>query len=234
MGIAPEIGQQLLQPVLPLLIGGDLGRCPKAARPQIVWSQLLLEICPDLVVGDDDIRHQQPRQIEGLRGGGADDAPLDQLLLQSAIGHELPIQDQVPVDLVHGQHHAVLQTDAAYPLQLLPGPAAAHRVVRAAQDHELSSRVFGQVLQPVKVHLIPALPLHQWVKSDLPSGAADIVVIGVIHRGLDDHPVPRLGINLNATHQSHVHPGGIEDPVGPDVPAIAAFLPVHAGLKILR
>ena len=104
----------------------------------------------------------------------------------------------------------------------------------AAQDHELGPGVPGQALQSAKVHLIPALPLHQGVKSDLPPGAADVVVIGIVHRGLDDHPVPRLGIQLDAAHQGHVHPGGIEDPVGPDVPAVAALLPVHAGLKIVR
>ena len=43
LGVAPEIDQQLLQPVLPLVIGGDLGRRPKVARPQVIRGQLLLK-----------------------------------------------------------------------------------------------------------------------------------------------------------------------------------------------
>ena len=140
--------------------------------------------------------------------------------------------DQVGVDLVHGDHDAVVYTDASDPLQLLPCPGPAHRVVGAAQQHELGLGVSGQLLQLGKVDLIAPVVIYQLVERDPALGLVDIVVIGVVDGGLDDDALPRLGIHLNGAHQGHVDARGEHDPVRLDLPAVAAFLPAGAGLEI--
>ena len=59
--------------------------------------------------------------------------------------------------------------DLRHPLQLLRGPHPAHRVVGAAEDHQLAIVLGGDLIQQVKIDGVGVVPVDQGAAFYLPA-----------------------------------------------------------------
>jgi hypothetical protein len=152
---------------------------------------------------------------------------------ESGDGH-VPVrsEDQVVVNLVGEDGHVVAQADVGDPLQLLPPPDPAHRVVGVAQDQELG--IARLRLQIVEVNGVDAVALDEAILQKAPLVDPDRPEERVIDRRLKDDPVPLGRQCLQEMADGGHHAGGEKDTGGIHRIAMAAGPPVHDGLGVLR
>ena len=151
---------------------------------------------------DDDIGVGQPRQVEGLGHGGTGDDAVFALREQLGQGDVfLAGGDDVVVDLVGHDPHAVVQAQLPHPPQLLLAPHPAGGVVGGAQQEQGGLGVLHLLLEVGEVDLIPLGALHQPVLHRDAVGAPDLIVEGAVDGGLDQHLVPLVGHDLDQVAQ---------------------------------
>ena len=109
--------------------------------------------------------------------------------------------DDVVVDLVGHDPHAVVQAQLPHPPQFLLAPHPAGGVVGGAQQEQGGLGVLHLLLEVGEVDLIPLGALHQPVLHRDAVGAPDLVVEGAVDGGLDQHLVPLVGHDLDQVAQ---------------------------------
>ena len=120
-------------------------------------AHLPLELLPQGLIWNDDVGCLEPRKVEGLAGGGADDGPLGDVLSEGG-QHRMPVSghDEVIVDLIAADQHAVVQADLGHALQLLRRPDPAEGIVGTAQDEQRRLWVPGLGLEIRPIHVVNA------------------------------------------------------------------------------
>ena len=233
--VAAQIDQQLIQPLLTLLIGGHGSHQREAVVPGNVHPLQLRHVGVLVFHGViDDGGGLEARQIEGLAGGDAGGGDGGDLRGHGGHGDVLvTIQHQVGVDLIGDDPHTVLYADIAHRLQLLTGPDPAHRVVGVAED-EILHAVGGLLRKVLQIHSVTAIfiPL-QGADHQLTASVVYHVGKGVVHRLLNEDLIGGLG--EHGQHHPHTgnHAGGEGHVLRVRQPAVALLLPCGDGLEIL-
>ena len=162
--VALNDGQQLLQPVLALVVSRLAGPVGKNIQAHNHVRQVkAFGLGPDLRVRNEDIGALDAGQIEGLAGGGADGADLPGLLgNRGQHGVLIAGHNQVVVNLVVDDKDIVASADFHHLFQLFPAPNLAHRVMGVAEEQNLGVWAGSQLLQLLILDAVPAVfPLFQ-------------------------------------------------------------------------
>ena len=231
-----QVGQQLLQPFLAVIVGGLDGRDTEGIqREDAGASDGLLKGLPECRVGDHHVRRLQRGEVEGLAGRGADDRPRLVFGTQRGVWREVPVpQDQVAVDLVGHDQHVVVHADPAEAPQLLAGPDASDRVVGMAEDGHPDLRIGAFGFEIVEVHVIPAVPVLERVQRRSRLQVLDGVVEGIVYRRLHQHFVAGFRVGRDQHVQGGYDARGEADGVGIDGPVMAPLHPPHHGIIVGR
>ena len=203
--------------------------------PQAVAS--LPKAPAQLRVRRDGQRPAQPGEVEALGGRGEGHRDGSGLGGQGG-GGSVPaaVQDQIVMDLVGNDDRLPAAADFHQALELLGPPDPPHRVVGAAQHHQGSALAPGPVveesLETLEVHAV-ALPLeHERVLRHMAAVGLDARAEGVVHRGLEHHPVSGTGVGQNRQAHGGHHPRAGEHRAAGNAPAMAPVHPVDDGLVV--
>ena len=194
----------------------------------------LAELRPQGFVRDKDIGHLQSRNIKGLAGGGGRDGKRCKGRVDLRKHLMLALPDEICVDLIAEDGHAVALADAAHLQQFFPAPHAAHRVVGAAQQKQLDMVFNNFTLKIRKVDSIMSggFVQHQ-VTGDQPASVIhDDLAERIVHRLLDEHRVPGLGAGLDRHRNGKHDARRLLQPVGLYLPAVVGSKPLLHGLKV--
>ena len=98
LAVVPKHIDQLIQPLLAFVVGGDGGRAGEDVGAGMGLGHLSLELLPHFLVGNQDIGALDAGQVEGLTGGGADDTVHLGVLGHIAVDDVLAGEDQIVVE----------------------------------------------------------------------------------------------------------------------------------------
>ena len=173
----------------------------------------------------------EARDVESLCGGDRDGDARFRAVQRQGRDVAPAVEDEVAVDFVRDQGHAVLLAQVQHGLQRLALPDAAAGIVRRAQEHEPALRKAR--VQVRKVHLVPAgRGLHEGIFHDLALGPADDAGERPVDRGLDQHLVPGRGQRVHGEQQGVDHARGEEHLLPAQLHAVAAGVVVDDGLLV--
>ena len=189
-------------------------------------GHLSLELLPHFLVGDQDVGALDAGQVEGLAGGGADDAVHLGVLGHIAVDDVLAGEDQIVVDFVGDDEDVVLLAESIQLLQFLSCPHTAAGVVGGAQQH--SPGLGGDCFfHGIPVHgVIAVLVMEGHIQQHtafIGGGAKE----GAVHRRAHQHFVAGLGDGVDCHMQSGDDAGSEGNPLFLDLIVVAALHPAH-------
>ena len=230
--VVREVGQQLLQPLLPLvegrLHGGEgEGVVPVDIHPlpEAVKDRLAVQVRKNHRAG------LESRQVEGFRAGNAGYNVVRNFRREGRHGGVfLSMEDKIGVNFVREQCHVVFHAQLRHPPQLLRRPDQSQGVVGIAEQEQVCLAELG--LEVLPVHHPAAVPLHELVLQHRAApGLGHVVKLG-IDRRLDQH------IAALRSEQAHGGGNGLHHPQAEahsgwvDLPAVPALLPAPDGLEV--
>ena len=146
-----------------------------------------------LVIGDEDVRVVQPREVESLTRRSAYGAAVRDFLRERG-KDDVPAAgiDEILVDLVRHHKDVVPQADFSQFLKFLFRPHASDRIVRRAEDEEFHAVLNDLAFEVLKVDGVPFPVETQFVHDGPAAVVADPQPETVIDRLLDQDRVAHL------------------------------------------
>ena len=135
------------------------------------------------------------------------------------------------MDLVRDEDEIPADADFAQPLELLPRPDAADRIVGIAEDEHTGLRI-DFPFEVLEIHDPAAAFTAQGIADEAAAVVFDGRVEGMIDRRLDDDPFAGAGERLNAEVDRRNDAGGLRQPLAPDVPPMAVLQPADGGIPV--
>ena len=139
---------------------------------------------------------------------------------------------EIAVDLVGDDENAVLQADITDPLQLLPCPYAADRIVRTAEQIELYAAADDLLFQIRKIDLIAASVEGQRAVDQSASEAFDQIAEGIIDGTVDEDAVAFFRKGTDRRGEGEDHAGSLDYPVRVDGKSEVGVKPRGECLKV--
>ena len=227
--IALHVGEHLVEPLGAVRVGGRHAiEGEGMSEVELAILQMAMEALAQRLITDDRVGRGEARHIEGLAGRHQRDAALGCLGRHLGEGHMVVgRQGEVGMYLVGHNDDALAVTYLSNAEQLTLGPHTSTRVMGMTEEEELATTHVA--LEALEVNLI--LPVDK-VKGVLPQLAAKVlrhVYVGVIHGGLYEYGVARLGEAADDEGYAGHDARHEVEPLGLDVPTVAALLPGYDG-----
>ena len=139
---------------------------------------------------------------------------------------------QFAMNLVSHYENAVSPANGGHLLQFFPCPDASGGIMGIAQEHQLDGGIGRFPFQILRIQRISAVLIFQRAGFRNASVIADGGKKAIIHRRLHQHLVSGNRQGPYDGRQRGNHPRGINHPFRINLPAVAAFKPVHDRLII--
>ena len=134
------------------------------------------------------------------------------------------------MDLIRNNEHIVGNADMAHPLKFFPCPHNTQGVVGAAQKEYLCFLCL--FLKILKINNPASVLFLQRALNHFTAPALGHIVEFRVHRGLDQHLVPRLREHIDHGGQRGNHSQVKTDHALVNVPSVAALLPTAHSLIV--
>ena len=183
----------------------------------------------------DDIGDLQAGGVERLRRGIEHDGIVAAGGADGGKGRKAVARhDEFAMDLVADDGDAVTQADVVHPGQFVGRPDAAGGVVGVAQEEERGLFLGATGFEGIPVHMVGGLFIQERTFKDLAAVVADAREEAIVHGRKDDDLFAGHRQGLYRAREGRYDPGGIEDILPVDQPAVAAGKPRKNGFVVVR